>query len=52
MRTFNERSDSVVECMASPASLSCVLEQDTLILVLVLVQPRKTRLYITKRLLM
>ena len=37
---------------ASPASLRCVLEQDTLILALVLVQPKKTHPYITESLLM
>ena len=38
---------------ASPASLPCVLEQDTLINPsLVMVQPRKTNPYITERLLM
>ena len=51
------RSVSVVECLiwdrgpqvwASLAWLRCVLEQD----ILILVQPRKTRPYITERLLM
>ena len=37
---------------ALPVSLHCVLEQDTLILSLVLVQPRKTPPYIAERLLM
>ena len=44
-----ESSGSVVECLMS---LGCVLDQDTLIPSLVLVQPRKTRPYITERLLM
>ena len=51
-----ERRGSVVECLtrdgmaavgASPASLCCVLEQDTFILV----QARKTRRDVTERLL-
>ena len=37
---------------ASPASLRCVLEQNTLILASELVKPRKTRPFITERLLM
>ena len=39
------------QAQASPASLSCVLEQDTFYTCLVLVQPRKTRPNVTARLL-
>ena len=56
-----EGNGLVVECLtqdrgtpvlASPASLRCVLEQDTLILAKYWFQPRKTRPYIAERLLM
>ena len=47
-----DRGTEGLRVRASPASLCCVLEQDTLNPSLVLVQPRRTRPFITERLLM
>ena len=56
-----EHSGSLVECLtrdrgaaglSSPASLPCVLAQDTLILALYWFNPGRYRPYITERLLM